>query len=87
VFGRFIATKELLPNWLCASGGNIDGLRQVFGPKGQESIAEGLPEDGARFLVERLWPREMKKDALRMDAWCKNPVPCPRNIWQSLAKH
>jgi uncharacterized protein YeaO (DUF488 family) len=34
-----------------------------------------LKEDGARFLVERLWPRGMKKDALRMDAWCKNLAP------------
>ena len=32
-------------------------------------------EDGARFLVERLWPRGMKKDALRMDAWYKNLAP------------
>src|ERR1700759_4771903 len=32
-------------------------------------------EDGARFLVERLWPRGMKKDALHMDAWCKNLAP------------
>jgi uncharacterized protein YeaO (DUF488 family) len=33
------------------------------------------PEDGARFLVERLWPRGMKKAALPMDAWCKNLAP------------
>ena len=32
-------------------------------------------EDGARFLVERLWPRGMKKDALQMDAWCKDVAP------------
>jgi uncharacterized protein YeaO (DUF488 family) len=32
-------------------------------------------EDGARFLVERLWPRGMKKEALHMDAWCKNLAP------------
>jgi len=32
-------------------------------------------EDGARFLVERLWPRGMKKDALHMDAWYKNLAP------------
>ncbi len=33
------------------------------------------PEDGARFLVERLWPRGMKKEALRMKAWCKDVAP------------
>ena len=32
-------------------------------------------EDGARFLVERLWPRGMKKEALQIDAWCKNVAP------------
>src|SRR5258707_10438419 len=32
-------------------------------------------EDGTRFLVERLWPRGMKKEALHMDAWCKNLAP------------
>ena len=32
-------------------------------------------QDGARFLVERLWPRGMKKEALHMEAWCKNPAP------------
>jgi uncharacterized protein YeaO (DUF488 family) len=32
-------------------------------------------EDGARFLVERLWPRGMKKEAMQMEAWCKNLAP------------
>lgn len=33
------------------------------------------PEDGTRFLVERLWPRGMKKEALHMDAWLKDVAP------------
>lgn len=33
------------------------------------------PEDGARFLVERLWPRGIKKAALPMDAWLKEVAP------------
>ncbi len=32
-------------------------------------------EDGARFLVERLWPRGMKKEALHMDGWPKDVAP------------
>jgi uncharacterized protein YeaO (DUF488 family) len=32
-------------------------------------------EDGARFLVERLWPRGIKKEELSMNAWCKNAAP------------
>jgi uncharacterized protein YeaO (DUF488 family) len=31
--------------------------------------------DGRRILVERLWPRGMKKDALDADAWLKNVAP------------
>jgi uncharacterized protein YeaO (DUF488 family) len=33
------------------------------------------PEDGKRFLVERLWPRGIKKSALRIDAWLKEAGP------------
>jgi uncharacterized protein YeaO (DUF488 family) len=32
-------------------------------------------KDGTRFLVERLWPRGVRKDALRLDAWVKNAAP------------
>ncbi|HEX3104130.1 MAG TPA: DUF488 domain-containing protein [Terriglobales bacterium] len=32
-------------------------------------------EDGQRFLVERLWPRGLKKSALRLDAWLKDVAP------------
>ena len=31
--------------------------------------------DGTRFLVERLWPRGIKKTALQMDAWLKDVAP------------
>jgi uncharacterized protein YeaO (DUF488 family) len=32
-------------------------------------------KDGTRFLVERLWPRGVKKDALRLDGWVKDAAP------------
>jgi uncharacterized protein YeaO (DUF488 family) len=31
--------------------------------------------DGARFLVERLWPRGIKKTSLKLDAWLKDVAP------------
>ena len=31
--------------------------------------------DGRRLLVERLWPRGMRKEALRLDAWVKDVAP------------
>lgn len=33
------------------------------------------PEDGLRFLVDRLWPRGMKKENLRIDGWMKEVAP------------
>ncbi len=36
--------------------------------------AEGTGE-GRRFLVERLWPRGIKKENLHMDAWLKDVAP------------
>lgn len=35
----------------------------------------GSREDGARFLVERLWPRGMKKEALSLDGWLRDVAP------------
>jgi uncharacterized protein YeaO (DUF488 family) len=34
--------------------------------------------DGRRILVERLWPRGMKKEALAADAWMKVVAPSTR---------
>ena len=35
------------------------------------------PEDGFRVLVERLWPRGLKKEALGLDLWLKDIAPSP----------
>lgn len=36
---------------------------------------EPASSDGARVLVERLWPRGVRKEALRLDAWLKDLAP------------
>jgi uncharacterized protein YeaO (DUF488 family) len=33
------------------------------------------PADGTRILVERLWPRGVRKDALELNAWLKDVAP------------
>ncbi|MDP2730539.1 MAG: DUF488 domain-containing protein [Dehalococcoidales bacterium] len=33
------------------------------------------PEDGCRFLVDRIWPRGTKKDSLKLDGWLKEVAP------------
>jgi uncharacterized protein YeaO (DUF488 family) len=32
-------------------------------------------EDGTRILVERLWPRGLKKEVAKIDEWFKNVAP------------
>lgn len=36
---------------------------------------EAKKDDGYRVLVDRLWPRGMKKEAARVDLWMKNVAP------------
>jgi uncharacterized protein YeaO (DUF488 family) len=40
------------------------------------------PSDGTRFLVERLWPRGVRKQDLAIDAWLKDAGPSdPLRKW------
>jgi uncharacterized protein YeaO (DUF488 family) len=34
-------------------------------------------DDGRRYLVERLWPRGVKKTELQLDGWLKEVAPSP----------
>ncbi len=33
------------------------------------------PGDGTRVLVDRLWPRGLKKESAKLDRWCKEVAP------------
>ena len=33
------------------------------------------PQDGARVLVDRLWPRGLKKEQVALDAWLRDLAP------------
>lgn len=33
------------------------------------------PDDGQRFLVDRVWPRGVTRDALDIDGWAKEAAP------------
>ena len=33
------------------------------------------PADGARVLVDRVWPRGLRKDAAHLDEWAKDAAP------------
>ncbi|HLJ78851.1 MAG TPA: DUF488 domain-containing protein [Acidobacteriaceae bacterium] len=36
-----------------------------------------VASDGQRLLVERLWPRGIRKESLQIDAWPKDVAPSP----------
>jgi len=42
-------------------------VKRVYEPAGRG--------DGARFLIDRLWPRAVKKEGLRLTAWLKEVAP------------
>jgi uncharacterized protein YeaO (DUF488 family) len=40
------------------------------------------PDDGFRVLVDRLWPRGLRKDAAHLDDWAKDVAPSAAlRIW------
>jgi uncharacterized protein YeaO (DUF488 family) len=38
---------------------------------------EPAPDDGVRVLVDRLWPRGLRKEDARIDLWDKDVAPSP----------
>jgi uncharacterized protein YeaO (DUF488 family) len=36
---------------------------------------QASPQDGTRVLVDRIWPRGLRKDAARFDEWAKDVAP------------
>lgn len=44
-------------------------IKRVYEPE--------APEDGYRVLVDKLWPRGIRKEALRYDLWAKEIAPTP----------
>jgi uncharacterized protein YeaO (DUF488 family) len=41
----------------------------------KRAYESATPRDGYRVLVERLWPRGVRKTDLRLDAWLKDVAP------------
>lgn len=44
-------------------------LKRVYDPPSEE--------DGERFLVERLWPRGLNREAAKLTAWLRDLAPSP----------
>ena len=41
----------------------------------KRAYAPATKRDGKRYLVDRIWPRGVKKDALSIEAWLKELGP------------
>jgi uncharacterized protein YeaO (DUF488 family) len=41
----------------------------------KRAYEQAAKSDGKRVLVERLWPRGVRKEALHLDAWMKDVAP------------
>ena len=41
----------------------------------KRAYAPATADDGSRFLVDRIWPRNVKREALQIDAWIKEVAP------------
>jgi uncharacterized protein YeaO (DUF488 family) len=40
------------------------------------------PEDGVRVLVDRLWPRGLRKELAELDSWCRQVAPSTElRVW------
>jgi uncharacterized protein YeaO (DUF488 family) len=50
-----------------------DTVKHIFKLKRAREKSE--PEDGARYLVDRLWPRGVSKVALKLNGWLKEVAP------------
>lgn len=73
-FARVHGTRITYPAEQTASPSNRSGrskamirIARVYEESGEKS--------GTRYLVERLWPRGLKKDALQLDGWLKDVAP------------
>jgi uncharacterized protein YeaO (DUF488 family) len=41
----------------------------------KRAYSPAAADDGARFLIDRLWPRGIKKEDLPLDGWLKEVAP------------
>jgi uncharacterized protein YeaO (DUF488 family) len=50
-------------------------VAESFGARVGRAYDPAGPDDGARVLVDRLWPRGLSKAKAALDVWCKEIAP------------
>ena len=66
-------------HWEGLSLSNVEGMSQNL-PSSDSVVLKGIreepsAEDGARVLVDRLWPRGVSKERAALDEWAKDATP------------
>ena len=71
------------PNGPCMLAGRHEerteamALRDLRTMRVKRVYEPAAPDDGARLLVDRLWPRGVKREALSLHLWLKEVAPSP----------
>src|SRR6185437_6204883 len=75
--GQRLATASAPADRSDAMPVSDEGRRQQMntGIRVRRVYDDPSPEDGARVLVDRVWPRGLRKDAARLDEWAKDVAP------------
>ncbi|MGO3518570.1 MAG: DUF488 domain-containing protein [Acetobacter cibinongensis] len=64
------------PHSATPPGGNAKRVKGAAGPIFLRRVYEDpTPEDGARVLVDRLWPRGVSKERAHLTLWLKDIAP------------
>jgi uncharacterized protein YeaO (DUF488 family) len=63
----YLRLTSLSYKLVCAGDGGMIAIKRAY-----EAASKA---DGARFLVDRLWPRGVKKEDLAIKAWLKDVAP------------
>jgi uncharacterized protein YeaO (DUF488 family) len=62
-------------SWRLIDAVSILSRMERYGIQLKRAYEAASPHDGYRVLVERLWPRGVRKADLRLDAWLKDIAP------------
>ncbi len=67
--------RAVFGRWAALVNGETDAQPDKLTIRIKRVYEPSAPNDGARFLVNRLWPRGVKKASLRLDGWFKEVAP------------
>jgi uncharacterized protein YeaO (DUF488 family) len=74
IVGCFVEIRFIAPEF---EGGGMATLRRNFDLCTKRAYDPPEESDGARILVDRLWPRGLRKENAALSVWLKEVAPSP----------